>query len=748
MFKVFLKITIIFLFFISFCYSEELEKIIVNGNKRISNETILVLGNLELNSNYDQNKLNLVLKELYSTNFFSDIALEFNNGVLEISVEENPIIENIEIIGIKNKNLRDEILSSISLKDRMSFSENIFKNDIILIQNILKSIGYFFSEIESSKSINKELNSVRLNINVNLGNKVKIKEITFIGDKQIKDKKLLEIIASEEHKFWKFISNKVYFNENLINLDKRLLENYYKNLGYYDVSVSDSFVEFKKDELKLTYNISSGKQFFFNNLNLTLPEDYNEDDFKDIKKIFENLKNERYSLDQINLILKKIENIASSRLYDFIDANVNEKIVDDNKLDFEFILNDSKKFYIERINIFGNFQTYEEVIRNKLIIDEGDPLNNLLYNNSINKIKSLGYFKNVNSVIKDGSTNNLKVIDISVEEMPTGEISLAAGIGTSGTVIGGGIREKNFLGKGININTNLEISEDSIKGQFVYSKPNFAYTDNTLNMSLRALSSDFLSSYGYKTSNTGFSLGTSFEQFENLFFTPEFFLNLEDLKTDTSASSQLKKQEGSYQDIYFNYDLTYDLRDASFRPTSGNVSNFSQELPLVSDTNEITNTFAFTQYKNLNKSSNMIGKASIYLKSVNTIDSSDVRISKRASIPYSRLRGFENGKIGPIDNNDYIGGNYVSSLNFSTNLPMILSTVENIDFNYFVDIANVWGVDYDNSIDDSFLFRSSTGLGIDLLTPVGPLTFSISQPITKKNTDKTETFRFNLGTSF
>ena len=144
----------------------------------------------------------------------------------------------------------------------------------------------------------------------------------------------------------------------------------------------------------------------------------------------------------------------------------------------------------------------------------------------------------------------------------------------------------------------------------------------------------------------------------------------------------------------------------------------------------------------------MIGKASIYLATVNSIDDSDVRISKRLQMPYGRLRGFEKGKIGPVDNNDYIGGNYLSALNLSTNIPGLLNTVENVDFNYFIDFANVWGVDYDSNIDESNKIRSSTGIGLNLLTPIGPLSFSYAQPITKTSSDKTETFRFNLGTTF
>ena len=743
-------INIIFLILFSSNLSAEIVKNIkVNGNKRISQETIIVLGQININDDYDDNKLNETLKNLYNSNFFSNIDINILNETLTINVTENPIIEDVRIVGVKNKSVVKSLTENISLKNRVSFTEDLLNRDINLIKNILKTNGYYFSKIRPSIIENDDLNSIEIEIEIDLGEKAKIKKISFIGDKKIKDKKLLEVVASEEHKFWKFVSNKVFLNQSIIDLDVRLLENYYKNLGYYKAKVNNSFAEFdEKGFFKLIFNIDAGDQYFFNDLKLNLPDDYNLKDFENLNDVFIDLKNEKYSINDLNLILKEIDKIASERLYDFIDAKVEEEIVQENKINFTFNIVDSQKFYVERINILGNFQTIEEVVRNKFIVDEGDPLNSLLYNKSLDNIKSLRIFKNVKGEIKNGSNDNLKIIDIIVEEQPTGEIALAAGLGTTGSTIGGGINEKNFLGKGINLSTNLEISEDGVKGKFVYSKPNFAYTDNTLFTSLEATSNDFLADYGYKVSKQGFSLGTQFEQYENLFFRPEISIFLEDLDTDSTASSQLKKQEGSYTDFYFNYGLDYDLRNSKYEPTSGNTTSFQQELPMISDNNEITNTVIFTQYKSLNQSSDMVGKASLYFKAVNSLDGSDVRISKRANVPYSRLRGFERGKVGPVENTDYIGGNYVGAINLSTTLPGILPTVENIDFSYFIDIANVWGVDYNSSLDDSFKIRSSTGVGLDVLTPVGPLSFSLSKPITKQSSDKTEGFRFNLGTSF
>ena len=749
MYKFLTKTILIILLTFSHSYSEIVDDIEVSGNKRISKETIIVLGQIELNKDFSSVDLNNTLKKLYDTNFFSDVSLSIDKGLLKIKLIENPIIEDIEITGIRNKDFLKKITDELSLKNRMSFSENLLNKDLDFIKNFHKTNGFYFVKVTSSINKNEQLNSVRVKLNIEQGNKAKIKEILFIGDKRFKDKKLLEIIASEEHKFWKFISNKVYLNENIINFDKRLLTNFYKNEGFYKVEVLDSFAELnEKGSFKVIFNINSGKQYFFNKLALTLPEDYKKDDFNKIYKIFKKIENEKYSINKVNLILKEIDNIASRKLYDFIDADVEENVVETNKINFNFKIKDSQKFYVERVNIFGNFNTVEEVIRNNLIVDEGDPLNEVLYNKSINKMRSLGIFKKVNSEIVDGSNENLKIMNITVEEQPTGEISMGAGYGTSGSTIGAGITEKNFLGKGINLNTNFEITEDSLKGRFVYSKPNFNYTDNTLFTSVKATTTDNLDDFGYKVSETGFSLGTKFEQYENLFFNPEIALSLEDLETNSSASNALKKQEGSYNDFYFNYGLSYDLRDSAYKPTSGHRTYFYQTLPIVSENNEISNTFTTTKYKTFNQTSGVVGKASFYVQSVHSISDDDVRISKRAQVPYNRLRGFEKGKIGPVDNNDFIGGNYVSALNLSTNLPGLLPTIENIDLSYFIDVANVWGVDYSDTIDDSNGIRSSTGISLDLLTVVGPLSFSWTAPITKENTDKTETFRFNLGTTF
>ena len=463
--KILIKFFLIFLFLTINSYSEIIKNFEVSGNQRISKETILVLSDIKIGKDFTNDSLNIALKKLYETDFFSKINISLNNGLLKINVLENPIIEKININGIKKKSIKEILYSSISLKDRMSFTEYKFNKDINLIKNILKTNGYYFSTIKASSETNNDLNSIILNLDIDLGKKAKIKDIIFVGDKKFKDKKLLELIASEEHKFWKFLTSKVYLNQALIDLDKRLLNNYYKNNGYYNVKILNSFAELNEEGyFKLVFNIDSGKKYYFNDLVLNLPSDYDLKDFSKVSKIFNNLKNEQYSLRNINLILDQIDEIASSRLYDFINVEVTEKILPENKINFIFNVKDSEKFYVEKVNVLGNFNTIEEVVRNKLIVDEGDPYNELLFNKSINEIKSLGIFKSVKSEIIQGSTPNTKILNISVEEKPTGEISLGAGIGTDGGTIGGSLTEKNFLGKGIILNTDIQVSNEGIKG--------------------------------------------------------------------------------------------------------------------------------------------------------------------------------------------------------------------------------------------------------------------------------------------
>ena len=236
-------LTQFFLFLlINSVYAEKVEKIVVTGNERISTETIIIFGEVNLNDDLNESKLNSILKNLYKTNYFEDVKISLTNNILHILVSENPIIQSIEIKGIKAQKLKKPILESLNLKKNNSFTEFTAKKDRDLVLNILKNSGFYFAEVKF-KIIENTNKTVSLIYDVELGERAKIKKIKFIGDKKFKNRKLFRIIASEENKFWKFISDKKLLNESRINFDKKLLEGFYRNKGYYNVKVESSFAQ-------------------------------------------------------------------------------------------------------------------------------------------------------------------------------------------------------------------------------------------------------------------------------------------------------------------------------------------------------------------------------------------------------------------------------------------------------------------------------------------------------------------------
>ena len=443
--KYILTTILILIFLISASHAVIIKDIKINNNKRITEETIVTYGNIELNKEYNQKELNNIVKDLYDTNFFKNISIKIDDETLVLSVEENKIIQSVRVEGVKSNKIKESILKNLFSKDKSPFLIEKVKIDVNRMKTSLNTIGYYLSDVKS-KILENSNDTVDLIFEVNLGDKSKIKKIEFIGDKKIKDRTLRSVIISEEAKFWKFISNNKFVNQDIINRDKRLLRNFYLSKGFYNVDVQSATVKFLDNKsFKLTYKIDAGEIFTVNDTKLVLPIDYDENNFTDVKKELNKLKNKTYSLNKLSRVVEEIDKITLSREYDFINASYEETVIENNKIDIVFTVKESEKFYVERINIFGNNITHESVIRNKLEIDEGDAFNELLSSKSINNLKATNLFKSVKSSITEGQDLNTKIIDITVEEKPTGEIMIGAGAGSEGGTLGFSITENNFL---------------------------------------------------------------------------------------------------------------------------------------------------------------------------------------------------------------------------------------------------------------------------------------------------------------
>ena len=742
--KILLQLIIIFLFIFT-AKAEVINDIKLENNIRISKESIIAFGNIKIGKNYSETEVNQILVDLYNTNFFSDIKIKIENNILIINITERKIIQTVLIEGIKSKENTENILKQLKLKDKSPFDEFTAEQDLIKIKNSLNRSGYYFAKVAVTIKENNN-DTLDLIYSIDTGEKALIKNIKFTGDKAFKDRKLRSVIVSEESKFWKFISNKKYLDVNRIELDKRLLKNFYLNKGFYNVDIESSSAVFSENSFELIYNINSGNKYYVQNVKLDIPIDYNTNDFIGVKKTINKLKDKKYSLIEINKVIKEIDKISVSRLYDFIDATIEINEIGENKLDLIFSIVESDKFFVNNIDIFGNNVTEERVIRNQLEVDEGDPFNKLLHAKSINNLKALRIFADVKDEVIPGENPQQKDIKITVEEKPTGEILASAGVGNDGGSIGFSVSEKNFMGRGIGLISSLTLSEERVKGEFTVNNPNFNYTEKSLSTSVFAINTDKMDESGYDSSEVGFSFGTKFEQYDNLFFNPFFKTVAEKLETNSLASSSIKKQEGNYFTSTIGYSFDYDVRNQKFQTTDGFRSKFTQTLPVVSDSNTVTTGYILDQYLTLADTTASVG---IFLKNAVGL-TDDVRISERLSLPRKRLRGFKSGRIGPVDQgDDHVGGNYAAALSLTTNLPMIAPTLQNFEFNYFLDFGNVWGTDYRSSnFDDSNFLRVSTGAGVEWWTPVGPLSLTFSHAIQKKSTDEYEGFQFNIGTTF
>ena len=739
--------TVLFFLISSFNLNADiLKKIEVDGNKRISQETIIVYGDIEINRNYNQTDIDNVIKKLFETKFFSNISTSFNNGVLKITVVENPIIKSIILEGEKTKKFREAILTSMSLKEKSSFIKSDVKNDLEIIKFFYQTLGYYSPEVEARvQEVSDGENLVNLIFDITRGKREKITKINFIGDKKIKTKRLRDVIASEEAKFWKVISRNVYLNEQRIELDKRLLKNYYLSKGYYDVQVLSSNIFLKdKEGIELSFSISAGKRYRIKKISTNIDPVFDKSIFRPLKSKFTKFAGEYYSPFKIAKILENIDDIVDDNELQFVEHNVSETI-DGDFINIKFNIFEGRKVQIERVNISGNTVTNDSVIRSELDLDEGDPFSKVKLEKSISKLKSKNIFKSVNLNLRDGSSKDLKIMEIKVEEKPTGEISAAAGTGTDGTTFAFGLKENNYLGKGYKVDTNLEISQASIRGALDVIIPNYAYSGNSVDFGVQSIRTD-RSDSGYENTLTSFGLGTRFEQYDDIYLSPRLTFSHDDLDVESTASSSLKRQAGTFTDLTFSYGLERDTRDRTFMPTDGSIIGFRQGIPVYADDHSsIFNQLSYSKYHTF--SDNLIGAVKFYSAAITALED-DVRISKRLHIPSRRLRGFESRKVGPVDNGDYVGGNYAAALNFEAALPNLLPESTQTDIAGFVDFANLWHADYDASVGQSSIIRSSIGIATNMYTPIGPLNFVLAQDLSAADSDTTQTFKFQIGTSF
>ena len=744
--KLFLYKTIILMLIISSnVFADVVGKIDISGNDRISDSTIIDIIDFKKSKNYSNSDLNNFQKKLFETNFFNNVKVNLKDDILQIIVTENPLIEFFIIEGVANKTRENLVYEKVLLGQNKIFSQSLLNQDIEIIKKIFNEAGFFNTVIvpEITKLSNGNLNVV---LKVSGGEQHKIKRIFFIGDKYFRSSTLLNVVSSSEHGWWKFLSSSSTLNMSRIEYDKQLLKNFYLNEGFYDVQILSSDINFdEKYKASITYSINSGQKYKFSKFQLIDNEkNLNKEDFDTINEFITNELEGNFSYKKINNLRQKIYTFLNLRKIEFVKFNIFPDKLENNLIFVKVTIEKTARNFVNQINVKGNSITEEKVVRRELLFSEGDSFSAYKLDKSEDNLKASGIFKEVKTNIKNINNETLD-IEIEVEEQPTGSISAGVGVGSSGSSVSTGISETNLFGKGINLNSNIILGTESLKGNISTTIPDFNNTENDFIYNLYVTSTD-IENAGYESTVVGNSVAIKYDLYEDITFKPGIGVDRDSIDTNSSASNLYRSREGDYLTFLTLYNLESDKRDKRFQTTKGYRVNFGQKLAVPgSDIPYIENNISGSYYYPFNKDYIFSLKSGI--NTINAFNDKDVKLSDRKFLSSRNLRGFENYGIGPKDGKDHIGGNYSAYSSIASTIPNPLPDKWNASSIIFLDAGNVWGVDYD-STKDSDKIRSSAGLGLDWISPLGPLSFVFAQTLSSADGDLEESFSFQIGSSF
>ncbi len=737
---------VIFLIKISFAEPVKVSNISIDGNKKISENTIIDL--LDLKNNVgNSNDLNEYQKKLFQSNFFSSVDLSFKNKKIFIKVVENPLIDYIFIEEIKSEKLLNEIKDLLDTKENTLFSEIALNSDVKKVSSFLNSKGYFKNNIEY-QVVKSKSDKVNIFFKIFLNKKFSINKIFFIGDKKIKNSKLLSIVTSKPKSFFSFFSSSNTPSSERMDYDASLLKKYYLNNGYYKVQIPNASIEIIDDyKANIVFTINAGDKF---SIKTSVLEDssniMSKKNILFVKSILNSLENQLYNLELLkNTEAKILRYIDESSINATVAYNI--KQVENKDLNITFKINEIlKKSYIRNIVIQGNDLTEEKVLLNNIGFAEGDLFTNLKISNAIDNLKDTGYFKNIR--VKKNEIKNSDNVDIQIDinESPTGEISAGIGAGTNESSISFNFSEKNLLGQGIGFNLGASLGTGSQTVNFNFTNPDFASSGNFLS------SGFFISKYenetsGYENKLIGLNASTGFEWYEDVNLNYGIALDNDSLTAQSDASTLIKERSGDYFTNKFFYTVKQDKRGRKINTEDGYTIGFGQGIAhLGSDIPYLSNNFFGSFYNKFSES--FIGSIRYKAKSINSFESSkDIKLSDRLFLSENELRGFKYRSYGPKVGNDYIGGNYAIATTFATTVPNYLPESWNSSSSLFLDAGNIWGTDFDVTTEASEM-RSSIGVGLSWFSPIGPISLSYAEPIQKNASDKIENFNFKLGGVF
>jgi outer membrane protein insertion porin family len=742
-------------------------RILVRGAQRIDQTTILSYLPIQPGDVVDAATLDVAVRTLTRTNLFADVQLGMQNGDLIVEIVENPIINQVTFEGNSAVNT-EKLTKEITLRSRGIYTRARVQEDVGKIVELYRLSGRISATV-TPKLVQLDQNRVDVVFEINEGPETGVRAITFLGNSAFSDGELREVMVTKETAWYRLFSSTDNYDPNRLDYDREQLRKFYTNRGYYDFRVLSAISELAPDDsaFGITMTLDEGARFNFGNVDVVTENDRLNPDF--LKMLLPIRSGQLYESDKIETAVDALTFAAGSAGYAFVEIEPTYQIDRaTNTVNVTFNVKEGQRVYIDRINIVGNTRTLDNVIRRELMLTEGDAFNRTLMERSRNNLRGLGFFKDVTVQEARGSAPDRSVINVLVEEQPTGELSVGAGFSSVDSfVVNLGITERNFRGRGQNVVARVEWGALRQQIDFRFTEPRFLGRD--LRAGFDAFHSRYdlskYSSYDYRS--TGGGLRVSYPLNGYTLLSGRYYLKSDEIivprgycdTTSGLGSSALCDQVGSFINSSAGYTLMVDRRNDPVRPTRGWTGSLRQDFAGIGgDVNYVKTEADISAYWGITP--NWVVTTSASSGYISGWGGDPIRINDRFFKGGNSFRGFETAGIGPRDltTTDALGGNFYVIGTVELTVPNFLPEQYGIRTSLFTDVGTLGMLDDRYTVNgngvrnvnivDELELRASAGVSIHWRSPMGPIRFDLSHIIGQQEYDKTETFRFSTSTQF
>ena len=761
---------LLFLFFTTQAHSIPIDKINFIGLNNSSEDSLLKLIPFQAGQEYTDSSSNEIIQSLFKTGLFSDITVAKNENTLDITLNENPTIKFFDFnldsgSGFSNwlkgekmlmtKEILDEELVNNLLTPGNPFTQRKLDEFILMLESKYSESGYYNIIITPNVAVDPQ-NRTGIDLSINQGDRVKIDTFRISGAEKISEKDLLKLfkIGEADMMIVNYFTNKDLFTEAEFTLGIDLMTNAYFDAGYLDFKILnvDSKLDENKEKISIEIEISEGIQYQLGKISFE-----GEIDVIGIDGLHNAISMNEGDVFNRNQVINNIQvltDLFADKGYAFVNINpVTSEFLNSVNINFEISLN--KKVYINRITISGNTRTQDEVVRREIGISEGGLYSRSILRDSLNKLRRLGYFSDVQISTSEVKGLPDKIdINFQVKETQTGSVSFSVSHSNNyGISFGAGIEEKNIFGSGNTLNANFNVSESYNRISFYFMNPN--YNDEGHSVSIGAFKSeindDDVAKNSYEIDSTGSSIGYGIPLSDDTRINTEFEYSSNDIKCSSlfSGSGYESSQCAAKDNDEFKVNINWSkntLNDYLY-PTKGINNSLSAGISLpLGDYRYFDLDANHTSYRPFNDTTTLKLTGNFNL-SKGYSDKELPFYKRNFGGGSGSVRGFGNKSLGPLYPNGKAKGGEIAILG-SANLitpAFFFDNNEKMRMSAFIDAGNIFEKSSNIKLGD---LRMSTGFGFAYLSPIGSIGAFISTPILKKDGDIIEDFGFSLGTGF